>query len=1282
MRTIFAVSLLTLLAAPTYLFAQGQATVLEPITPVEVEPWNRETLVAADPGGQVMVAFLAERDGDNEAWSCLSSGGAWSSQPIPLPPGHDRWRSHELRDLAAGSDGRFVLLYKNQGGNYVYAVWSGSAWQTPVAIPDDDLDTPSGICFDASGDILVWDDKAPGYFGRHAGGQWQSMQLAQRTDDVSSEARGELVSGRDGAVHLMGISQRKVPTVGSCPAGADPVQPGNWVFQPELNREHSSPIYSGVRYPQLSLDWPRQLVWAAWRGVGGADSDVLFVSHAPIGTTAVEQWSTWEARHEGWKTTDFRLASSSAGADGVAYVMSDGHGGRQIIFRWLPPNGLGAPVEIARPGSQTEAADFSQFNNGTLAMCVGADGTAHIVIKGKKRGEYPENAERLFYSRVSGGAVLQTEPGVEGGGTVIAGGQTGGTTGGQQQDWQQQGGKPDLVPVLDLGGYPYSRDGEEVYRFGYYDRIVRPQVAVRNIASQYFGDVELDLIVDGAVVHYVRHDDTGHMRPLIERDGTLTVYNLPRFRYEYRPQEGWTPPEVQLADSARSGTMSMYSGLGRKTVTLIVDPQDRIDEENEDNNTVELQFEISDGREDDDRLALTDTHDDRLNVGRNDLAILGTPQLHANTRIAAPGLLQAPTDLRMIVGNPRGATFFRDVDVVALLDGNEIWRHTIPLMDNERRLYNRETQWFGYTGRERRSGPEVMGGFLDVPIDLTDVAVGNHTLTLVVDPDDRCADLERDNNTATIPLRVRERGGTLIVLVKDLDTGADVPRAHVLLGNLFFDIADERGALHIADVPAGSYDARDLWVRRPYPEPRYGARCADDAFTVRNDETTQVTVRLEQPVDVTVTVLDAVTGEATDSPPAAALSWAGTGAPWYSGESGEIGGWRQGGSRLLFPEVRPGPCTVTASAYAYLDATSQVDVHRDAQGRCAVEISLQRAPRGSVEGTVVDQDGRPVRGLGVRLQDAPRYGGTDASGHFTIGEVAAGRRYTVIAWGDDYTQASAPCATVPEGGSVSVSLQVNHIVSREAQLGFDAITWAQLESWPGFSFGPVSADSYEVSAQHGMFHATVGARWHEIQGADRVVVDEVVLATRGDAFWEESISYTYSFGDIINAGITKVAGKTIGQLCKLAGPINDVYDYFHDDIDPQQLNEGEVVGTYTSWTGTERESATLIPIPGLEFSPGFHGGQTVVRCDMVEVTDGQTTKTIRQQWYSPAMMAYQIGEEMDLENLEVRFYVRVLNERLSPGPLYANSQNVIIWRPTEDNWLRFEPSAYDALGLD
>jgi len=48
--------------------------------------------------------------------------------------------------------------------------------------------------------------------------------------------------------------------------------------------------------------------------------------------------------------------------------------------------------------------------------------------------------------------------------------------------------------------------------------------------------------------------------------------------------------------------------------------------------------------------------------------------------------------------------------------------------------------------------------------------------------------------------------------------------------------------------------------------------------------------------------------------------------------------------------------------------------------------------------------------------------------------------------------------------------------------------------------------------------------------------------------------------------------------------------------------------------------------------------------------------------------------------------VRVLNERLGPGPLYANSRNLIRWKPMEgddeDAWVEFKPQYYDALGVD
>ena len=88
---------------------------------------------------------------------------------------------------------------------------------------------------------------------------------------------------------------------------------------------------------------------------------------------------------------------------------------------------------------------------------------------------------------------------------------------------------------------------------------------------------------------------------------------------------------------------------------------------------------------------------------------------------------------------------------------------------------------------------------------------------------------------------------------------------------------------------------------------------------------------------------------------------------------------------------------------------------------------------------------------------------------------------------------------------------------------------------------------------------------------------------------------------------------------------------------------------------------------------------TVVRMDKIEVADGEHTKTVWRQWYSGKMAIYNIGEEMDFDNLEVRLYVQVMNQNLGVGPLHANSRNVLTWKPAEDRWLRMEPNMYQAL---
>ncbi len=83
-----------------------------------------------------------------------------------------------------------------------------------------------------------------------------------------------------------------------------------------------------------------------------------------------------------------------------------------------------------------------------------------------------------------------------------------------------------------------------------------------------------------------------------------------------------------------------------------------------------------------------------------------------------------------------------------------------------------------------------------------------------------------------------------------------------------------------------------------------------------------------------------------------------------------------------------------------------------------------------------------------------------------------------------------------------------------------------------------------------------------------------------------------------------------------------------------------------------------------------------MRVDKVEVTDGTTTKTVSQQWFSPSMAVYQIGKHFDQDKLEVRIYLKVMNQNLSVGPLYASSENVITWKPLENKWARMDPRPY------
>ncbi len=1264
--------------------AEAQQVLLEPISDLDFEGKNSWIAATATDDGDLMCVAKGDVGGKKCIRSFRRSGTGWEVRDLPPPEGQtDVSKITELRSLA-GHGGKFALVY--YGSDYRYAVYHDGTWGRGKELPGGESFGHVGLT--ASGRLVFYRETSHELYLLR-GEDTIAVKLPSTLDVLSDTQAFYLTRG--GSLHLLGRGVRTVPTCVSLAAGADPTQASAWSMRPPPDTTNSFGLPSTNL--RMALDWARQRVWYTYE-----KSDRLYVASAPLGTRQSEGWQSWEIPlPDRMKLSTHRLAASVTGAAGIIYLVYNSDGGRELHFRWLSPAGPGSDVLVGRPGTQTESCEFSSYAASSFNLVVGPNGIAHFFMVGRKRGEEPANLERVYYARIPGGPVSREEPDVAGGTQTVQGDDQPPATSDAQPDDTQPGGqqtqtaKPDLVVAIKLNREPVNYQGGQMVRYWRYDRFVGPTVVVTNQGAEYYGDLTCDINIDGVLFHYRYPDTSGHKQPMLQRGQSRTFHQPAAVRYELmRPQPGWQPPEVSTVYPARSQTVEVYTGLGRKRMTVTVDPGNEVDEADESNNQASAEFSVSDGGEEEDRVRLEGA-DESQTCGRNDLAILGQPLLIPNTDIAGPGLVQKPVTVRFIVGNPGRANWFQNVPLVALLDGREVWRETIPLIDDERRLYNRETAQFGYAGPPRRSGPEICGGFVTATIDLTNTNPGRHSLQLCVDPEDIFSDLVRANNVATLNFNVREPGGVLRVKVLDRDSGAPVARAHVLLEDLYFGVCDDAGVLEIADVPPGAYQAGQLSASRPYPDPTYARQRASRAFRIVRGQETTAQVQLERPVHVVVRVLDAETGQPVSEPMSASLR------PLGSGASGDDTGGALtpalGPGGVHFANVPPGRCEVTAGAYGFETRTEAVDVHRDAQGECHLDVRVPRKPRGSISGRVTDAAGKALSGAEVWLNGAPRATSTDAQGQYTLTEVEAGRDYQVLACKSGHLTGRTMSGVVAGGGTCTANLSLPQVNLAHKSLSFDAVTWAMIESWPGFDFFGVASSGYEVNAQFGEFKGSMGLIYHTVQGQDTAIVDEVVVAFKPGMFWRSSCSFEYDPLDLISEAVDTVkegiataalgtkAGKAALQLAKLADPINEVYDYLTADIDPSQLHDGEVVGTFTSHTGDKYQSASLIDLDVTTMDVGleFGGGQTVVRCDIVQVTDGTNTATIRRQWYSPRMAVYPIGREMDLSKLQVIFYIQVLNQDLSPGPLYANSRNVLIWKPSEDNWLRFEPRMYDPL---
>ncbi len=280
----------------------------------------------------------------------------------------------------------------------------------------------------------------------------------------------------------------------------------------------------------------------------------------------------------------------------------------------------------------------------------------------------------------------------------------------------------------------------------------------------------------------------------------------------------------------------------------------------------------------------------------------------------------------------------------------------------------------------------------------------------------------------------------------------------------------------------------------------------------------------------------------------------------------------------------------------------------------------------------------------------------------------------------DYTLESALTGTLAEGQTKQlppIKLKLAKVTSRLASLDFHAITWADFEQTS------TGRGQFRVRLKYGQFDASLALLYRTTSGRQNIDVDQLVLAATPGPWCQSRVSTFAAPGLICVALVEMKEGASDvfnGSLLAAGQRIKNVYDYATGDFDPAQLGtEGTVVGTFTSQS--ENTYSPQVSVFGLPVSEGLWGftatdGATTVRIDKVEVTDGATTKTVRRQWYSPSMAVYTIDGSFDPDTLEVKIYLKVMDENLSVGPLYASAKNVITWKPMQNKWARMDPRDY------
>ncbi|MEN6404796.1 MAG: hypothetical protein ABFD94_22820, partial [Armatimonadia bacterium] len=914
------------------------ASVLSIVSPANQVVYSSDPpLVTTGDAGRVMIVYKAKvGQGKFQPVSAFGSVGNWTQGALGIPPEVTSYpESLNFRDIVFDASSRGFDLTGTHYGKLFYWQWKGGNWTAPDLVASS-LSGVAGIGVvrrTGKPAEIVGASTVFQYY-RKSGADWQLTKLpftvAQRSLDPVYTAGGSL--------YLVGL-HKGVPLVATLPPKADAGQTDKWALKPPGEATGWSAPFPPAAYDlDVVLDCPHQLLYATWR-----DGNEVKVAWAPVGATQASQWGQAIVPVPD-KAVGVRACLRSNGRGGVGllatYMVKAEPG---LKLHWLSGAGLGAEIPLLRPGTATEASVFQSIPGDAMNFAVDAQGTAHVAIVASKRGEVPSGVKRLYYATVTGGGTSTADPETGGSGTT---------------EMELEGPKPDfIVRVVE----PAATDAPLHVAQGtsLTSARLRPQIEITNQGAQYFGDLVFVANVDGATVRIRVPDETNHRQPLFLR-GQKRLYYLPQFTWEYKYQAHMPAHSLSYDYKPEDRSFPMYTGLGRKLITVTVDPDANIPEADEKNNVGKAEFVVADGYPVTDRGRINN----QFVYGLNDVGLAQPPVLRSNTRILKSGYVQRPTQLDVVVGNMSGGGFYLDTPVVVTLDGKELYRQSVALMTREpnlRSAYLRRTIIY----ERPPPKPDLCGSLLRVPVDLTAVAEGDHVLRVAVDPDDKFADRKRDNNTAELRFKVRSPGGKLRVHVQEYNApNPPVVRATVVLGTLWADFASQQGLVEIEDVPRGSYDAKTLWADRNDPEPVYFASYAP-AFTVADNEVKDITIRCERAMNIVGDVRVAGTGRFLDDDYIEAFVL----------DANDL--FVQGGStghRYRIESVPPGQHRIICGAYGFgtKETTAQIRRASPTTDDCTVNIELVDGPRATVTGKVVDlASNKPMADATVWLQGAP-----------------------------------------------------------------------------------------------------------------------------------------------------------------------------------------------------------------------------------------------------------------------------------------------------------------------